>query len=121
MTLGWYPSAADALMIFFRVSGATLEPSVNVRDTADIETPTRSATWRAVTLMSLLLTWIGGNADYLTLRFCRKKAFEVVIAFCQQKVGFGSPVTPSELRHLANSARLEEAIGLQFSPKLLLS
>ena len=67
MTFGWYPSFWDAVRIFLRVSGATLAPWVKARDTAEMETPARSATWRAVTLASLLLPVFGGNADHLPL------------------------------------------------------
>jgi hypothetical protein len=47
-------------MIFVRVAGATLAPSVKARDTAEIDTPARSATCLAVMLRLEDLLSTGG-------------------------------------------------------------
>ena len=41
---GLYPSASAALVTFLRVRSETLAPAVNVRETADCETPATLAT-----------------------------------------------------------------------------
>ena len=66
MTFGWYPSAWDAVRIFLRVSDATLAPCVKARDTAEMETPARSATCRAVMPLSLGLLLAGDTAVHFS-------------------------------------------------------
>jgi hypothetical protein len=72
MTFGSYPKARAALSILLRVAGATLAPLVNVRETAETDTPARLATCRAVTPLSLDFPFVGGTVYNLT-RFLQNR------------------------------------------------
>ena len=94
ITFGWYPSACESVRIFFRVAGATLAPCVKVRDTAEMDTPVWSATWRAVAPLYLGLLFTGDIAVHFSnwsIRYASvwmtRQIFEVVGAGRQPMIG----------------------------------